>query len=209
MASIIGILAAAVGAVFLGIILDQSIEELDGAEKEFRDDPELRDEDGDGEADVGVYKIPVSETDEPQETPEIGAETEIFLLRAGTYDIPDGTISISLDGTFSGSRTETNDYDGNAPPTEDRTEISGRISQNGRISGSFSGTDTYVNLPPSGYEYDIRDVQGAITGQIYNTGSFLLKWTGPEPGSQTGQLPSKNLGSILAAALAQPFSVNT
>lgn len=131
-------------------------------------------------------------------------DTEVAYLVPGTYPIPDGEVTISVDGSFSGERVETNDYGGAAPSTEDRTSISGQISASGRISGQFTGTDTTVLIDGDRYEYTIDQVSGTINGQLQADGSYSLQWTGPEPGSQAGQLPRGNISEIFAGLLLNP-----
>lgn len=110
-------------------------------------------------------------------------------LSAQTIDIPDGSLTVNPDGSFLGTRTETNYYGGNAPSTTDTTEISGQIGTDGSIAGTFSGTDTHVELNGNGPEYTVYDVSGTISGNIDANGNFSVSWTGPEPGSERGTLP--------------------
>jgi hypothetical protein len=204
---IFGLLVVGTTLVYLGEALETSTERLQQDIEAEREPPP--DDGGRPEEQI----VPLTEAEDPDapdgpegegEGEEEG-EGEVAYLVPGTYPIPDGSVTITPDGSFTGERTETNDYGGQAPETQDRTTISGRIDPSGTIRGTFQGTDTHVTLSNGGYEYDVRDVSGAIEGEVDPSGSWMLSWTGPEPGSQSGQLPRGDVSALLAAALARPL----
>lgn len=159
--------------------------------------------------DVIKLPIPLSDAgdfdgDSLDENDSDEQEVGIAIL-AGTYPIDDGQLTINADGTFSGQRVEVNDYDGNAPPTTDITDITGSVSDRGLIQGSFSGTDTSVTIGVNSINYTIEEIEGEIEGQLFSDGSYAVSWTGPEPGTRYGQAPTLELADILFAVLWEPF----
>ncbi len=124
---------------------------------------------------------------------------------AQSFDIPGGSVSISQSGRISGGWTEVNSVPG-FPDEVDSGSVSGRISANGNISGSFSGTDTYNTADPVGGVTSVTEqYSGSFSGTIDRNGNYSVSWGGPEPGSTSGNLP----GYSRPGPTARPNSQNT
>lgn len=117
------------------------------------------------------------------------------LSLAQTYSVPGGDITFDDGGGFTGTISDISPVDG-YPDESEITDITGAISSDGTISGSYAGVASYNTVNDAGDVVSVSEpYSGSFSSGIADGGDYSVSWGGGEPGSSTGNLSGFSLPS--------------
>jgi len=117
------------------------------------------------------------------------------LTMAQTYSVPGGAITFDASGDFAGTIADVSPVPG-YPDESEFTDITGSVSSDGSISGTYSGVASYNTVNAAGDVVSVSEsYSGSFTGDIADGGDYSVSWGGVEPGSNTGNLSGFSLPS--------------
>lgn len=117
------------------------------------------------------------------------------LTMAQTYSVPGGAITFDDSGDFAGTISDVSPVPG-YPDESEFTDITGTVSSDGTISGTYSGVASYNTVDGSGDVVSVSEpYSGAFSGDIADGGDYSVSWGGSEPGASTGNLAGFSLPS--------------
>jgi len=131
------------------------------------------------------------------------------LTMAQTYSVPGGAITFDESGDFAGTISDITPVPG-YPDESEITDITGTVSSDGTISGTYSGVASYNTVDGSGDVVSVSEpYSGSFTGGIADGGDYSVSWGGVEPGSNTGNLsgfslPSGPVTTSVVSSLTSP-----
>lgn len=131
------------------------------------------------------------------------------LTMAQTYSVPGGAITFDESGDFAGTISDISPVPG-YPDESEITDITGTVSSDGTISGTYSGVASYNTVDGSGDVVSVAEpYSGSFSGDIADGGDYSVSWGGGEPGSNTGNLsgfslPSGSATASVAGSLTSP-----